>query len=167
MRTIDCIERLECCRGRIQLGTLQPTRRDQLLRRAIRLSVLSIVISALAGGTAVIVGLSTGTLSLLGFGFDAAIDSIASVALVWRFSIEAREPHRAERVEKVAEAMVGAALIVLGPYPDGSHPEAPTDSIPFEAIPIRRDRGGDENGPSPSVIFRPLTPKVRLHWCTR
>ncbi len=107
--------------------------RDQLLRRAILLSLLSIVISAIAGGTAVVVGLSSGALSLLGFGFDAAIDSIASIALVWRFSIEAREPHRAERVEKVAEALVGVALIVLGLYlgftavralADGSHPEA-------------------------------------------
>ena len=62
--------------------------RGQLLRRALILSVLSIVINGLAGGTAVIVGLTSGSLSLLGFGFDAAIDSAASVALVWRFRIE-------------------------------------------------------------------------------
>lgn len=106
--------------------------RDEMLRRALQLSVLSIIISALAGGTAVVVGLATGALSLLGFGFDAAIDSIASVALVWRFSIEAREPHRAERVERIAEVAVGAALLVLGVYlgfsatralVDHSHPE--------------------------------------------
>ncbi|MGI8998647.1 MAG: cation diffusion facilitator family transporter [Candidatus Limnocylindria bacterium] len=107
--------------------------REDMLRRALLLSVLSIVISALAGGTAVIMALATGSLSLLGFGFDALIDSVASVALVWRFSIEAREPHRAERVERIAEATVGVALLVLGFYlgfsairalADGSHPEA-------------------------------------------
>ena len=54
--------------------------------------------------------------SLLGFGFDAAIDSAASVALVWRFRIETRQPHRAERVEKVAEGIVGTVLIALGLY---------------------------------------------------
>jgi divalent metal cation (Fe/Co/Zn/Cd) transporter len=64
----------------------------------------------------VVVGLSTGSLSLLGFGFDAAIDSAASVALVWRFTIEAREPHRAEQVERVAEAIVGAVLLILAAY---------------------------------------------------
>lgn len=90
--------------------------RDQLVHRALILSVLSIVINGLAGGSAVIVGLASGSLSLLGFGFDAAIDSAASVALVWRFMIEKREPHRAERVEKVAEAIVGAVLIVLALY---------------------------------------------------
>ncbi len=92
------------------------TERETLLRRALALSVLSIVINGIAGGTAVAVGLTSGSLSLLGFGFDAAIDSAASVALVWRFRIEAREPHRAERVEKIAESIVGAVLLVLAAY---------------------------------------------------
>ncbi|HEY7942275.1 MAG TPA: cation transporter [Candidatus Limnocylindrales bacterium] len=90
--------------------------RGRLLRRALLLSVLSIVINGLAGGTAVVVGLMSGSLSLLGFGFDAAIDSVASMALVWRFSIEARQPHRAERVERIAESIVGAVLLVLAVY---------------------------------------------------
>jgi divalent metal cation (Fe/Co/Zn/Cd) transporter len=91
-------------------------RRDDLLRRALALSILSIVLSGVAGGTAVIVGLTTNSLSLLGFGFDAAIDAAASVALVWRFRIEAREPHRAERVETIAEAIVGGVLLLLAAY---------------------------------------------------
>lgn len=109
--------------------------REELLRRALVLSVLSIVINGIAGGSAVFVGLTSGSLSLLGFGFDAAIDSAASVALVWRFRIEAREPHRAERVEKIAEAVVGAVLLVLAAYlglsavralATNAHPEATT-----------------------------------------
>ena len=90
--------------------------RDQLLRRALALSVLSIVINGITGGAATVVGLGSGSLSLLGFGFDAAIDSVASMALVWRFSIEAREPPRAERVERIAEGIVGTTLIVLAAY---------------------------------------------------
>lgn len=90
--------------------------REMLLRRALTLSYLSIVLNAIAGGTAVVVALMSGSLSLLGFGFDAAIDSAASVALVWRFSIEPRQPHRAERVEAVAEGIVGAVLLVLAVY---------------------------------------------------
>jgi divalent metal cation (Fe/Co/Zn/Cd) transporter len=90
--------------------------RGALLRRAILLSILSIVISAAVGSTAVVVALTSGSLALLGFGVDAAIDSIASVALVWRFRIEGREPHRAERVETIAESIVGGVLILLGAY---------------------------------------------------
>lgn len=109
--------------------------RDQALRWALALSILSIVINGIAGGSAVILGVTGGSLSLLGFGFDAAIDSAASVALVWRFMIEAREPHRAERVEKIAEAIVGAVLLALAVYlgvnairalAANAHPEATT-----------------------------------------
>jgi divalent metal cation (Fe/Co/Zn/Cd) transporter len=90
--------------------------RDQLVRRAVALSVLSILLNGFAGGTAVVAGLTSGSLSLLGFGFDAAIDSVASIALVWRFSIEARDPERADRAEKVAEGIVGVVLLMLGAY---------------------------------------------------
>jgi divalent metal cation (Fe/Co/Zn/Cd) transporter len=110
-----------------------PAQRDALLRRAINLSVLSIVLGAAMGVTGVLAALTSGSLSLLGFGFDAAVDSLASVALVWRFSIEARQPHRAERVEKVAEAVLGVVLVVVALYLgfsairallDHSHPDA-------------------------------------------
>jgi divalent metal cation (Fe/Co/Zn/Cd) transporter len=90
--------------------------RDALLRRGLLLSILSIVVNAVVGGAGVIVAVTSGSLSLLGFGFDAAIDSAASVALVWRFMIEGRQPHRAERVEKTAEGIVGVVLIILGAY---------------------------------------------------
>jgi divalent metal cation (Fe/Co/Zn/Cd) transporter len=80
------------------------------------LSVLSIALNAAVGLLAVTVALSSGSLSLLGFGFDSAIDGAASVALVWRFSIETKQPHRAESVERVAEIVVGAVLLVLAVY---------------------------------------------------
>ena len=87
--------------------------RHALLQRALRLSLLSIALGALFGGTAVIVGLATDSLSLLGFGIDAAIDSVASVILVWRFRTEVHEPHRAERIESLAERAIGAVLLLL------------------------------------------------------
>jgi divalent metal cation (Fe/Co/Zn/Cd) transporter len=90
--------------------------RDFHLRRAIRLSLLSIVMGAAMGATAVLAALTSGSLSLLGFGFDAVVDSAASVALVWRFAIEARQPHRAERVEQIAEAVIGVILLVVAAY---------------------------------------------------
>lgn len=106
--------------------------RDQLLRRALELSALSIVLSGLAGGLAVVVGLATSRLSLLGFGFDATVDSVASVVLLWRFRIEATHPHRAERAERIAEVLVSVVLLVLAAYlaygavtalASGAHPQ--------------------------------------------
>lgn len=93
-----------------------PAERDKLLRRAIRLSLLSIVLGAAMGVTGVVAALSSGSLSLLGFGFDAGVDSVASIALVWRFAMEARRPHLAERVEKIAEAVLGVVLVVVALY---------------------------------------------------
>lgn len=107
--------------------------RSRLLRRALTLSVISIALSGVLGGIAVIVGVATGSLSLLGFGLDAAIDSVASIVLVWRFRTERREPHRAARVERLAEMAVGGVLLVLAVYlavaalsalAGGGHPEA-------------------------------------------
>jgi divalent metal cation (Fe/Co/Zn/Cd) transporter len=80
------------------------------------LSVLSIVLSGIMGSVALVAAMSSGSLSLLGFGFDAAIDAVASVALVWRFAIEARQPHQGERVERIAETSIGAVLLALAAY---------------------------------------------------
>jgi divalent metal cation (Fe/Co/Zn/Cd) transporter len=86
------------------------------LKHALRLSALSIAWSGLAGSVAVYAALASGSLSLLGFGADAVIDSIASVVLVSRFMVEARQPQRADRVERAAERVVGLALIALALY---------------------------------------------------
>jgi divalent metal cation (Fe/Co/Zn/Cd) transporter len=82
------------------------------LHRALVLSVASVVIGSVAAVAALALGLSSGTLSLVGFGLDAAIDSAASAALVWRFRIERRDPKRAEHVEQAAERIVGGVLVV-------------------------------------------------------
>ncbi|MEP6637934.1 MAG: cation transporter [Chloroflexota bacterium] len=86
--------------------------RPSHLRRAILLSLFSVVWGGVAGAIALVLAYAAGSLSLLGFGVDAVIDSIASVALIWRFSIEGREPERASRVEHAAERIVGGVLIV-------------------------------------------------------
>jgi divalent metal cation (Fe/Co/Zn/Cd) transporter len=86
------------------------------LRHAGWLSVFSIVWSGIAGSIAVYAASVSGSLSLVGFGVDAVIDSAASLTLVWRFLVESREPDRAARVERIGESVVGAALIVLAVY---------------------------------------------------
>jgi divalent metal cation (Fe/Co/Zn/Cd) transporter len=81
------------------------------LRTAIQLSVVSVAWGGLAGVAALVLAYDTGSLSLLGFGVDAIIDSVASITLIWRFSIEGRAPGRADRVEHAAERIVGGVLI--------------------------------------------------------
>jgi divalent metal cation (Fe/Co/Zn/Cd) transporter len=90
--------------------------RDEDLRRALWLSAFSMVWNGIAGSLAAYVALVSGSLSLLGFGVDAVIDSIASVALIWRFRVESAQPARAARVERMAERVVGISLFLLAAY---------------------------------------------------
>src|SRR5688500_3611790 len=90
--------------------------RGREVRLALWLSIFSMAWNGVAGSAAAYVALGTGSLSLLGFGVDAVIDSIASVALIWRFAVEAGQPARAARVERLAERVVGVALILLAVY---------------------------------------------------
>lgn len=115
------------------MSTNRSAARDHLLRRALQLSAISVGFSGVVGIVAVVVGLALARLSLLGFGFDSAVDSVASVVLIWRFRIESAEPHRAARAEHVAERVVGIVLLVLAAYLAissiqallaGAHPEA-------------------------------------------
>jgi divalent metal cation (Fe/Co/Zn/Cd) transporter len=90
--------------------------REVDLGRALALSVASVVIGLIAAVAALALGLTSGSLSLVGFGLDAAIDAAASTALVWRFRIERRDPIRADRVEHAAERIVGGVLIVAAVF---------------------------------------------------
>lgn len=117
--------------------------RDRLLRRALELSALSVGCSGVVGIVAVVAGLTSGRLALLGFGFDAAIDSVASVVLFWRFVIERTHPHHAERAESVAEVLVSAVLVVLAAYlaygaitalASGAHPAASEVGIAISIV---------------------------------
>jgi divalent metal cation (Fe/Co/Zn/Cd) transporter len=114
------------------------TTRATHLRRALSLSAFSIVWSGIAGSIATWAALASGSLSLLGFGVDAVIDSVASIVLIWRFRAEARSPERAARVEHLAERAVGLALLALSLYlaagavrslASQSHPEASSLSL--------------------------------------
>src|SRR5262245_58956307 len=119
--------------------------RVQLLRRALVLSLISVALSGVLGLIAVVVGLVSNSLSLLGFGFDAAIDGAASIALAWRFWTEARHPHKGEGVERAAEIVVGAVLLVLGVYlganailalVNNTHPEVTTVGVAISMISV-------------------------------
>ena len=119
--------------------------RPQLLARGLLLSYLSVGMGAVVGGAALVLGITSGSLSLLGFGADAVIDSVASCVLIWRFRTEVQNPARAERVEQRAEALIGGVLVVLAAYLtisalaalfSGAHPEASTARIALLVVAI-------------------------------
>ncbi len=83
---------------------------------AVRLSAASVGWNAFAGVTSTIAGLLVGSLSLLGFGLDSAVDGAASCVLIWRFVTESRDGARADSLEQRATYVVAVALAVIGLY---------------------------------------------------
>lgn len=96
--------------------TKETNTRGRLLQRGLRLEYLSLGWNAIAGTGAVLTGLSTSSVAMLGFGLDVAIDSLASLILVWRFWQEARGNELGEQVEQKATRNVGVTLLVAGLY---------------------------------------------------
>lgn len=62
--------------------------RGSLLSSALRLSYFTIGLNGLVGASALVVGLTTGSLALADFALNALLDSWAPAVLVWRFHRE-------------------------------------------------------------------------------
>ena len=82
------------------------------MQRGRTLSLISVATGLLAAVAGTVIGATTGSLAVIGFAIDSAIDSAASIVLTWRFATEARDPARAARVEHAAERVVGGVLLV-------------------------------------------------------
>jgi divalent metal cation (Fe/Co/Zn/Cd) transporter len=94
---------------------LRPTdaERDRLIRRAKALSWLSLAWMSLEGAVAIVAAILAGSVALLGFGLDSAIEGVASVIIIWRFTGTRRlRPQAEER----AQRLVAISFFLLAPY---------------------------------------------------
>ena len=82
---------------------------SEAIRRGKTLEYLTIAYNSLEGVIAVAAGLLAGSVALVGFGFDSAIEVFASVLLVWRL-------HAGEKAEKRALQLVGVSFMILAAY---------------------------------------------------
>ena len=95
---------------------MTPSRRNDDLRSAVRLCRFTIAWNVLAGVGAVAFALVSHSLALAGFGLNAAVDSIASATLVWRFNAEMRDVSRNTETERLAVRVVGVVLLAIATY---------------------------------------------------
>jgi hypothetical protein len=68
-----------------------------LARRVKALSWLSLAWMTIEGAVAVAAGITAGSIALVGFGLDSAIEGFASVVIIWRFTGARVFSHTAER----------------------------------------------------------------------
>ena len=92
---------------------LAPHERQLLVRRAQLLAWASLLWMTAEGVIAVVAGILAGSIALIGFGLDSAIEGIASVVIIWRFW-GARA--LSERAERRAQKLVAVQFFILAPY---------------------------------------------------
>jgi len=90
-----------------------PGERDQLIRRAKALSWLSLAYMTGEGAIAITAALLARSVVLLGFGLDSAIEALASLIVIWRFTGTRRHSQSAERQ---AQRLVAITFFLLAPY---------------------------------------------------
>ncbi len=85
------------------------------MRRGRRLEYFTIVYNCLEGLISIIAGMIAGSISLVGFGIDSAIEVTSGAALLWRLKHEFN-PERRESVERSTLRLVGLCFIGLAIY---------------------------------------------------
>jgi divalent metal cation (Fe/Co/Zn/Cd) transporter len=92
---------------------LSDAHRRRLAARVRLLSWVSLGYMALEGAIAILAGVLAGSIALIGFGLDSAIEGFASAIIVWRFS-----GHRifSDAAERRAQKMVAIQFFLLAPY---------------------------------------------------
>jgi len=79
-------------------------------------SILSMTWSILCGASALFLALPARSQALAGFGLETLTDGAASGVLAWRFWLEGRDPTGAERLERIATAVLGTTLLLVATY---------------------------------------------------
>jgi divalent metal cation (Fe/Co/Zn/Cd) transporter len=85
----------------------------RLARRAKLLSWASLAYMTLEGLVAIVAGIVAGSIALIGFGIDSAIEGFASVIIVWRFT---GSRVLSEAAEHRAQKLVAVQFFILAPY---------------------------------------------------
>jgi divalent metal cation (Fe/Co/Zn/Cd) transporter len=117
--------------------------RDELVARALRLVIASVIFGTASGTVSVITGLRGGSLGVLAVGLGMLADVAGSAVLIWRFRAERRHAGSPHAMEKRAALVVAAALAIVSvvlaaesaaALAAGSHPGSSTLSVASAAV---------------------------------
>ncbi len=89
--------------------------RHLVLRRGRILEVFTILWTLAEAIVGVLLGISAGSVALVGFGMDSFIEMGSGLVLLWRLQVK-RDAASAEHAEKTALRLVGLSLLALAAY---------------------------------------------------
>jgi divalent metal cation (Fe/Co/Zn/Cd) transporter len=102
-------------RGSMSYMATEALSREQHVTRGIHLEYLTIGWNAAECAVAVAAGLFAGSVALVGFGVDSAIESVSGSVLLWRLHAERKGKH-VETLERRALKLVGVSFFLLAAY---------------------------------------------------
>ncbi|KDE96750.1 cation transporter (plasmid) [Mycolicibacterium crocinum] len=88
----------------------------RLTRKALRLARFTIAYNVAEGVIAVTAGLVAGLISVIGFGFDSAIESLTAILVALRLSARLRHGVADERKERQTLRLVAISFFILAAY---------------------------------------------------
>ncbi|MGX5359045.1 cation transporter [Kocuria sp. KH4] len=97
-------------------AVLSPMETEALTRRGLRLAQFTVGYNVIEGIIAVTAGLMAGLVSVVGFGIDSGIESIAAVLVALRLSARLRHGETDEHKEKIALRLVAVTFFILAAY---------------------------------------------------
>src|SRR5829696_5786241 len=95
------------------VAPISPERYRELAARVKLLSWLSLGAMSVEGIVALVAGIMAGSIALVGFGLDSAIEGFASVVIIWRFT---GSRVMSQVAEHRAQKLVAIQFFVLAPY---------------------------------------------------
>jgi divalent metal cation (Fe/Co/Zn/Cd) transporter len=113
--------------------------RARLVRRGLRLGYFGLTYNFVEAGVALAAGIAAGSVSLVGFGADAAIEFTSSISALWRLHAD-HDQARRERLERRTLRIIGVTLLALGAY------------VGWEAVEALREARAPEHSPVGIVI---------------
>lgn len=89
---------------------------ERLTRRGLRLAQFTVGYNVIEGAVAITAGLLAGLVSVVGFGIDSGIESIAAILVGLRLAARLRHGHADERKERLALKLVAGTFFLLAAY---------------------------------------------------
>jgi cation diffusion facilitator family transporter len=129
----------------MEAASVALARKRQLHRRALRLEYFTVAWNVIEAGVAITAGVIAGSVALIGFGADSAIEVLAAVALLWRLRRAGADADTAteQQAERRALYAVAATFFLLAAYItfealsallSGEEPESSTVGIVLSAV---------------------------------
>ena len=89
---------------------------ERLTRRGLRLAQFTVAYNVVEGAVAITIGLMAGLVSVVGFGIDSGIESIAAVLVGLRLSARLRHGEADEDRERLVLRLVAGTFFLLAAY---------------------------------------------------